>query len=60
MEQGGCVPCGVHDDNGGVSRHGCWWLLVASAVENHSDGAIWVDRVHLGGGLGISNLDLVI
>ena len=50
------------EDNGGVSQHGFWRLLVASAVEKHSDGAIRVDHVHHGGGggLGISMLDLAI
>ena len=45
-----------------MSRHGFWWLLVASAFEKHSDGEIRVDHVHHGGGggLGISMLDLAI
>jgi hypothetical protein len=50
------------EDDGGVSRQGFWWLLVASAGKNHSDRSIGVDFVHRGGGggLGISNIDLAI
>ena len=57
-----CSLWRVCEDDGGLSQHGFWWLVVASAVKKHSDGAIRVDHVHRGGGggLGISMLDLAI
>ena len=52
----------VCKDDGSVYRHICWWLLVGSAVEDHSNRSIQVDCIHCGGGggLGISTLDLDI
>ena len=57
-----CSLWRAYEDDGGVSRHGFWCLLVVSAVKKHSDGAIRVNVFHLGGGggRGISTLDLAI